>query len=67
MGDELTKALPNSHAAWGLRGDACMKLPMGSSIASDHYEKAEALAEGGRSLKRPKRMRAKRSWRWPNS
>ena len=45
MGDELTKALPNSHAAWGLRGDACMKLPMGSSIASDHYEKAEALAK----------------------
>ena len=40
----VTEVLPKAGGAWALRGDACMRLPMGSSIAAEFYEKAESLA-----------------------
>lgn len=41
---QVTDVLPNASSAWGLRGEACLLLPMGSSIAAEFFEKAEARA-----------------------
>ena len=47
VAERVTDALPQESAAWAMRADACMGIPMGSSIASEFYEKAEALAPEG--------------------
>lgn len=47
VAERVTDLLPDVSAAWAMRGDACMGIAMGSSIASDFYEKAEALAPEG--------------------
>lgn len=44
LADKVSALLPRTAASWALRGDACLLLPMGASIASEFYEKAEALA-----------------------
>ena len=44
VAERLTDLLPGESAAWEVRGDACMGIAMASSIASDFYERAEALA-----------------------